>query len=63
MASSDANYLSAQVQQVLAMVLPAPLVTILASLSDLIYRAVLGKPNECVWKPFGGEIEELAMLI
>jgi hypothetical protein len=47
-ATSDANYLSAQVQQLLALVLPEPIVTVLAALSDLLYRAILGKPNECV---------------
>lgn len=45
-ATSNENYLSAQVQQLLAMVLPEPIVTILASLSDLLYRAVLGRLNE-----------------
>lgn len=45
-ASNDINYLSAQVQQLLALVLPAPVVTILASVSDLIYRLTLGKSND-----------------
>lgn len=45
-ATSSENYLSAQVQQLLAMVLPEPIVTVLSSLSDLVYRAVLGRPNE-----------------
>lgn len=44
-ASDDANYLSAQVQQLLAMVLPQPVVTVLAAISDALYQVVLGKPN------------------
>lgn len=39
------NYLSAHVQQILAVVLPQPVVTILAAISDGLYRAVLGQPN------------------
>ncbi|UZJ54804.1 hypothetical protein CBS101457_004124 [Exobasidium rhododendri] len=44
--SSSSNYMSEQVQQLLALVLPEPFVTILASVSDLIYRLVLGQHNE-----------------
>lgn len=45
-ASNEINYISAQVQQILALVLPEPVVTVLASISDLLYRLILGRTNE-----------------
>lgn len=48
-ASGDANYLSAQIQQMLAAVLPEPVVKVLASISDMLYRFILGRTN--MWVP------------
>jgi hypothetical protein len=45
-ATNEINYLSAHVQQLLAVILPQPVVTILAAISDALYRAVLGQPND-----------------